>query len=286
MDREGYIYLGVILLSLIIIFYSVGSYLMSDSGREYFQASWRSDHFEQLSDYENFTTLEAVFSGNGPNCSVGFIMSDGYHRPGDRVGVVLYVYRPKYYRYNLVFIVKLFRIETGGYLIQLDNKTIDVSGTDKVAGFIGEVYFSLPMSEGVKYLLVVEALENGTVIDMIRSIIIVPIQVMNARLTLDKKVYAPGDTLTYTIVNIGGEPVMIGYCYEIYRWTGESWVLDDKLTPDICILVGILLKPGGRWSNTITLDDAKPGLYKIVVEVRGETTNKVKKLSQEFIIEA
>jgi hypothetical protein len=284
MESKLLIYLGAILLSLLVIFYSIISYdIVSSLGIE-LGISREDKNLERLSDYMNFTTLKPVFSGNGPNCSVGFVMSDGYHKPGDRIGVTLDIYRPRYYHYNLVFVVKLFRIETRDYLMQLDNKTIDVRGIDTPVGVIGEVYFTLSMSEGVKYLLVVEAFEDDTVVDMIRSIIIVPIQIMNAGLFIDKKEYMQGEKLAYTIINLGEDPIIFGPCYQVYRWDGEKWVLDRELTPKMCPDLGITLYKGERRSFIVSLDKTEPGLYKIVVKVKGETTDKVKVLSQEFII--
>ncbi len=284
MKKGLLIYLGVIMLSIMVILASTGSYnIISSYGRVSLTLE-KNYYLEHLSDYENFTIVKPVFSGNGLNSSVGYGISAGYHSPGDEVGVILNIYRSETYRYNLIFVVKLFRIEEGGYLILLGNRSIDGRVIDNPVGFIGRSYFVLPMDDGVRYLLVVEAREDDVVVDMIKSIIIVPIQTMDAEIYLNKKVYRPGDSLTYTIVNLGEDPIIFGPCYKIYRWNGETWVLDDKLTPKFYSLIAIMLYRGKQGSFTISLDNARPGLYKILVEVEGETTGIKKTLEAEFIV--
>jgi len=44
--------------------------------------------------------------------------------------------------------------------------------------------------------------------------------------------YRAGERLTYTVVNLGRDPIIFGpYGYKIYRWTPEGWILDAELIP-------------------------------------------------------
>lgn len=230
---------------------------------------------EKLSKYTTFSTIIPVFVGNGPYASVGFGMSAGYYKPGDKIGVTLDIYRPQYYIPGLKFSVKLFRIY--GHILVLINH-VD-------SGEASNIKFDLPQVQGAKYLLVVEAIMNNTVVDMIRSYIIVPIQYMDAAIYTDKQIYRPGEKLTYAVINLGSDPIIFGpYYYKIYKYIGGSWIIDNELTPrfipDIAMIVYAVQSRG----FTISLNNASPGLYKIVIEVEGVSTGKRLNLETTFII--
>ncbi len=133
---------------------------------------------EKLSKYVNFKTTVPVFIGNGPNASVGFGIATRYNRPSGKIGVMLEVYRPQHYIQGLRFSIKLFRIN--------GDKIVLLKHLDNVGPYCN-INFNLPSVQGVRYLLVVEAVLNDTVVDMIKSYIIVPIQYMDAALYTDKK---------------------------------------------------------------------------------------------------
>lgn len=230
--------------------------------------------FRNLRDYENFKPVKPVFCGKYGNTSVGCTISAGYLKPGEEVYVKLGIYRPEYYDDDYIFMVKLYRME-GEDLILINATSMG----------IGRTSFTLPMDDGVKYLLVVEAWKGDMLVDLTYSLIFVPKQYLDAEIYLDKRVYRTGDTLFYTIVNTGGDPVILGICYEIYRWDGEKWVLDKEATPKICPLLGIILEEGGRRSFAISLEGVEPGLYRLSVEIEGVTTDISKILEAEFIVE-
>ena len=231
---------------------------------------------ESLSKYLEFKTLIPVFIGNGPNASVGFGISCGYYKPGDEISVSLEVYRPEYYIPGLKFSIKLFKVYNQNLVL--------LEYVDSVGPYYHKK-FGLPPVQGAKYLLVVEAIMNNTVVDMIRSFIIVPIQYMDAAIYTDKQIYRAGEELTYIIVNLGSDPIIFGpYFYKIYKWIGYKWVLDTELTPKNIPLVAKMVYPGKETGFTIPLTNASPGVYKIVTEVEGVTTGKKLNLETVFIV--
>jgi len=124
------------------------------------------DMVENLSKYINSEAIVPVFIANGPNASVGFGIATGHHKPSGKIGVMLEFYRPQYYIRDLRFSIKLFRVK-GDKIFFLDH--VDSVGPDC------NINFNLPSIQGVRYLLDVEAILNDTVVDMIRSHIIVSI---------------------------------------------------------------------------------------------------------------
>ena len=98
-----------------------------------------------------------------------------------------------------------------------------------------------------------------------------------AILELDKTVYKPGESLVLTIRNSGGETLLVGSFYRLYRWEDGRWKgldLGFSFTG-----IGYTIPPGGSWSQTVPLvmhvpegtpgkvEPLPPGRYKIVKTV-------------------
>ena len=147
--------------------------------------------------------------------------------------------------------------------------------------------FSYKIPEEVEdkaYIILIQAISDGEVIDNLLSMVRVPKQDINITLMLDKRFYTPGETATLTIINNGPTPITFGLMYEIYRWNGSTWILDETLTPDFWPLVAYITEPGKKWSQSISLEGASPGKYKVVKTVEAMGTEISKTLEVIFYI--
>ena len=147
-----------------------------------------------------------------------------------------------------------------------------------------KVSYDLPDDEDTIYGIFVYAFNDSEVVDILKSLIVVPVQEVKARMILDREVYRLGDTLTLTIVNDGPTYILTGYFYRLFKWNGSSWI--EVPPPDkTFVSVGILVKPGNSWSQQILLENLEPGRYKIVKTVDGEGTDITLNLEAVFTIE-
>ncbi len=78
-------------------------------------------------------------------------------------------------------------------------------------------------ANGTRYLLLLAAARDGELVDLACSSLEVPLQVVKARLVLDKEEYPQGGKLKVTIVNEGPVDIGTGYDYDLYRWNGTGW---------------------------------------------------------------
>ncbi len=233
--------------------------------------------------HKTFSSNESVASCNktskvfspGP---VGFAISTGYRAPGEKIGVYLYVYMPSLYRFNGTYIVRLYGIIG-------DNESLIAYENISASDLPVNILWNIPLHDYYhNYTIIVAAVENNTVVDCIVGYVIVPEQEVKARLLLDKSTYRVGETVSFTIVNMGKTPISFGRPYEVYYWNGSSWILDKNLTPSTWTLELIVLNANQSFIQHISLEKAVPGIYKVVKMVHGEGTNISLTLEAEFIV--
>jgi len=147
-----------------------------------------------------------------------------------------------------------------------------------------DVRWSLPDRGNVRYRLLVKAVQDGVVVDTLKSTIIVPPQEVKAVLKMERKSYRAGETARFTITNLGDTPLAFGTPYKVYKWVNGTWVFCDELTPDLWTMQLIILPSGGKFTQGISLKGAEPGLYKVVKEVGGEGTGITLTLWDTFVV--
>ncbi len=209
---------------------------------------------------------------------VGFAVSAGYRAPGEKIGAYLYLYKPDDYFFNGTYVVRIYGFNDNGGSIVL-SRNISAHGLPV------NIRWRIPV-EGYyhKYVVLVLAVENNSVIDCIKGYVIVPEQEVKAKLVLDKDIYRVGETVEFKIVNLGDTPISFGRPYQVYYLNNSEWVLADKLTPDVWTMELIVLEKNHSFTQQISLENAVPGKYKIVKIVHGEGTNITIRLEAEFTV--
>jgi len=206
---------------------------------------------------------------------VSHSISTGYLQPGTKIGVYVGSIFEEAYE-NISFKIYFVRIWPQPPEIVIEKEF-------KSSPF--RVGYILPDEEDVMYAILVYAMENNEVVDILPSLVFVPLQKVNVKMLLDKDVYHVGDTLILTLVNEGPTEILFGYPYKLYRWNGTDWV--EVVPPDrVFPLVGLILEPGKSWSQKIVLKSLEPGIYKIVKTVEGEGTNIRISLEATFTLES
>ena len=210
-----------------------------------------------------------------PPGPIGYERPPRYMAPGDTVRVTLYVYGSWNCNFSGFFVVELYE-EGNPEPVYMTNHSVKELPL--------HVEWRLPYKENTRYRLAVKAVQNGVVVDTLRSTIIVPPQEIKVDFRMDKKIYRVGETAYFTITNLGETPLTFGSPYEVYRWVNGTWVFCDELTPDIWTMELHILLSGGNFTQGISLKDAEPGLYKVVKKVSGEGTRMVLTLWDTFIV--
>lgn len=150
--------------------------------------------------------------------------------------------------------------------------------------------YRIKFEEPSEYTIYVYAMKNGVVVDAlvshVKAIELKPIQ---AVLVTDRKSYCLNDTIIYTIINKGDEPLATGnpcISARLYRWNGTAWELVKPKGKIMCTLEGYPIYPGtaksfkidlNKWSKLYTI---LPGKYKLVVEVYGDVSKQQNFLKQ------
>ncbi len=209
---------------------------------------------------------------------VGFAISAGYRAPGEKIGVYLYVHKPGDYLFNGTYIVEIYGFND-------DKESIMLSRNISAYDLPVNIQWIIPVEDyHHKYVVLVLAVENNSVIDCIMGYVVVPKQEVKARLVLDKNVYHVGETVEFKIVNLGDTPISFGRPYQVYYLNNSKWVLADELTPDVWTMELIVLEKNRSFTQQIGLENAMPGRYKIVKIVHGEGTNITMRLEAEFTV--
>ena len=202
-----------------------------------------------------------------------FSISAGYVKPGSQIGVTVYDVRDDF---NGKIILCIYKVSPLGEILVYKSE----AAAERLPGSIK--WTIPPGSEPAKYRLLLLLAIDGSIVDYMDSVVIVPEQKVEAKMTTDKTVYRVGETIKLTITNLGDTPVGVGRPYEVYYWNGSAWVFSDELTPDIWTLELILLEKGESFTQEISLEKAVPGKYKVVKRVFGEGTDIAVELEVEF----
>lgn len=92
----------------------------------------------------------------------------------------------------------------------------------------------------------------------------------SARIALNAPNFAPGETISARLENIGVSPIGAGYGYRVERFTGSAWEADSALQGNRSVpRVLVILGPAASFDCStfpIPVNQA-PGLYRLVKEV-------------------
>ncbi len=125
---------------------------------------------------------------------------------------------------------------------------------------VGEYY----LTGNTFYWVVVLALRGGRVVDWKSVTISTPRP--RPGLTMDRAVYRVGETATLSMANLGCIEICTDGILTIYYLDGENWIVARwvKVEPQV---EGFCLKPGAMHTWWISLENAKPGVYRVVKTV-------------------
>jgi predicted small lipoprotein YifL len=101
-------------------------------------------------------------------------------------------------------------------------------------------------------------------------------------LTLDKEAYQPGETMKLVIANNNPEIITFGRYFKIEQYKDEKWVeypLDLAFTYEL-----ILLDPGKRFEQTVSLEKMETGRFRILKDLRIKENTTEFTLAKEFEI--
>lgn len=204
---------------------------------------------------------------------IDYSINAGYVKPGSQIGVTVYDVKEDF---NGEIILCIYKVSSLG-------ETLVYKGEAPAERLPGSLRWTIPPgSEPAKYKLLLLLAINGSIVDYIDTVVIVPEQKVEAKMTTDKTVYKVGETVKLTVTNLGDTPIGVGRPYEVYYWNGSAWVFSDELTPDAWTMELILLEKGESFTQKISLNKAVPGKYKVVKRVFGEGTDITVELEAEF----
>lgn len=137
----------------------------------------------------------------------------------------------------------------------------------------GDLIFQARVSEeeDVPYLLSVEIIGETGVEDTLLAEVYVPLQQVNATLTLDQQQYSPKNTLTLTILNHGPTVIGIFRDFKIERAYHGSWVNYPLQT--ILQQYPVNLNPGWSYKQSVPLRSFTEGEYRIIKTIMGPGTD-------------
>ncbi len=247
-----------------------------------------ADLNKNIFDYDNEDEFWACVEFDGPTEKwfnpgpLGYGISTGPVPPGSEVSIYVTPDQKMELDNPLKIKAKLtHRDENWALMEELKSSTVTV---DSVKTY-NVLTAKLPENQGKYYLLTAEVLgEKGEVLDTLLSKIYVPLQGISAKLTTDREVYGPQDTVIFRLVNYGPTMIHFGRPFTVEAEKNGEWVelpLDMFFTMEL-----IMLKPEESFEQSLNLEDFpehfKEGRYRIVKQVSGEGTDLQEKLSVEF----
>lgn len=226
---------------------------------------------------EEFEATEQLFSP-GP---LGYSIAVGVVRPDEMVGVSFYCVGGRGYALHATVDFKLIRIGDDGELISIvDQKSLEL---EEIPSYGIAWQVKLPDDAPAKYKFgVVIRDENRDVMGKLISILRVPIQKLNATMTLDKSEYTREEEHTLMITNYGPTQIVFGEAYKIEKLVNGKWV--EVTTNEVWIMVANILSPGDSYRQSVKLTKFQSGDYRISKLVSAEGTIISEKLTVEFKI--
>jgi len=271
---------AVILLVIAILFASALVYFALKNTRILdLNTSFKLNYINTCKSFEYLMKANRtgkVFCCPGP---IGYSVTSGRIVPGDSIDLILYLRENKSISIDdvLIKVHIYYSSERGTREIYTSGVTISELKTEN------KIFRYRVLHEGC-YLILVEAIHNGEVIDAFYSSIISrSIGEARAIIKLDKDNYCMEEVLKAEIINVGSETLTIGNpCISIrlMKYVDNEWVQVEPLKPMACTLEAYVLTPGSTHEFTIDLSiwskyyNLTPGRYRLIayltVEASGE----------------
>lgn len=141
--------------------------------------------------------------------------------------------------------------------------------------------YNIPEQPNANYLISIEIVSpEGVVEDTMITLVFVPPNELNARLTIQQPIDGSGQR-ELTLYNAGPTELYFGYGYGIYQKVADGWKLipDDSAVPAI----GFRLQPGGSHPEEVRFPrKLEPGDYRIVKQFEGYMTDVSVRLAADF----
>ncbi|WP_193556187.1 immunoglobulin-like domain-containing protein [Paenibacillus ginsengarvi] len=215
---------------------------------------------------------------------IGWTVSAGAKKPEDEVGILLRPAEPGKGKqlHSRTIRYKLTERDRQGEFV----RTV----AEETARFDPELGYSdftrkLPDKEGTYYFLTAEIMNGTEVEDTVLSALEVPVQRVEAVLTLDRNVYAPDSDPVVTLHNQGPATLFFGLEYRLELKAANGWVPAPSGNNIAVASIGYQLAEGGEWEQSIRLAGMPPGDYRFGKSVEGVGTSIKKMLYVEFSVQ-
>jgi hypothetical protein len=229
--------------------------------------------------YEFQAPSEKWMSGHG----LSTIISAGLNQPGEVVNVVIRAEErdkaagliSQTIRYKLTE-----RKADSSYIRTVDERNEKVVSIDSIPKYT----INLPTQEGTFYFLTAEIIVADKVEDTLLSFIEVPVQQVEVEIKLDQETYPSSGTLTLTLLNKGTTSLFYGLGYGFEQKEGDYWTPIPMQANTAIPAIGLNLKGGNSWEQSIRFVNLKPGLYRVSKRIEATGTTIKKTLFAEFHI--
>jgi hypothetical protein len=235
--------------------------------------------FPQPNVFEFQAPHEKWMSGHG----LSTIISTGLKKPGEVVNIVFHVQErdkaasliSQTIRYKLTE-----RKADGSYMRTVDERIEKIVSIDSIPKYT----INLPLQEGTLYFLTAEIIIADKVEDTLLSSVEIPIQQVEVEIKLDQETYSGSGTLILTMLNKGTTSLFYGLGYGFEQKEGDNWTSIPMQANTAIPAIGLILKGGKAWEQSIRFVNLKPGIYRVskVIESRGTSIKKT--LFAEFQI--
>ncbi len=204
--------------------------------------------------------------------------SSGLAAPGEWVGIHINALPDAPIAGEFEFRITLAEIdELGTPLGVLEERSVQTRIPTEVTDLLDT---HLPMKSPAYYRIAVGVTSDGFEAE-VRSYITVPPAILEAELVASRTRVGPGETLPFTVVNLGPTPLFYGVDYELERSSNGVWV--NCNVEEAWIALGLTLEPGAEREEAATIPEhATPGRYRITKTLGAIGTN----LSRTLVFEA
>ncbi|MFC3769006.1 immunoglobulin-like domain-containing protein [Paenibacillus sp. GCM10012303] len=214
---------------------------------------------------------------------IGSAIAAGYKKPGEEVSALLHIIESEKAKGIEARTIryKLTERDRQGQLIRgVAEHTEHMDLELAYSNFSSK----LPDREGTYYLLTVEIMDGNAVEDTVLSLLTVPVQKVEAVLTLDQTTYFRSAKPVLTMLNTGPAPLFFGLDYKFERKEGDDWTVVPTGKNIGVEAIGYELTEGGEWEQTIEFKYIPPGQYRIGKTVNGQGTSIEKTVFAEFAV--
>jgi hypothetical protein len=254
------------LFLFLVVFYAIDISITFNYATESKYDPWLS--------IQRFEMTEELFSP-GP---LGYGIAVGTQRPGKHVEVHFYSLSQEGFDLNATVDFKLVRIDDGLVSV-ISEKSRDI---ERVPPYGIRWTVQLPEEAPARYRFgVVLRDEDNETIGLLISTLKVPVQELNATMTLNKARFRVGEKPVLIIRNYGSTVVNFGVPYRIERAVNNEWV--EVSWDRVWILPLCILEPGDTYRQKADLPRLQPGEYRFSNTVSAEGTYLSETLTAEFM---